>query len=97
MPELSACDLQSRAQSALASSSVPSLRELTVEMVDSDSWVSDSWVSDSKGSDSKGSRMGGAALLISGSVSGYYHKQLAQELVRAVAGAIDLVNSVRVV
>ena len=36
------------------------------------------------------------ALSISGVVSSYYHKQLAQEVVRAVCREIELVNSVRV-
>jgi osmotically-inducible protein OsmY len=38
------------------------------------------------------------ALLISGVVSSFYHKQLAQEAVRAVCRGmeIDLVNSIRV-
>jgi hypothetical protein len=35
-------------------------------------------------------------LLISGSVCSFYHKQLAQETVRAVAPAVDVINSVRV-
>jgi hypothetical protein len=35
-------------------------------------------------------------LLISGAVSSFYLKQLAQEVVRAVAGSVELVNSVRV-
>ena len=35
-------------------------------------------------------------LLICGVVSSFYHKQLAQEVVRAVCREIDLVNSVRV-
>jgi osmotically-inducible protein OsmY len=35
-------------------------------------------------------------LLISGAVSSFYLKQLAQEVVRAVAGAVEVVNSVRV-
>jgi len=35
-------------------------------------------------------------LLISGQVTSFYHKQLAQELVRAIAGRTSLVNSVRV-
>ena len=38
----------------------------------------------------------GHALLISGSVSTYYHKQLAQEAVRAVAGGMDVINSIDV-
>jgi hypothetical protein len=35
-------------------------------------------------------------LLISGAVSSFYLKQLAQEVVLAAAGAVELVNSVRV-
>lgn len=35
-------------------------------------------------------------LLITGAVSSFYLKQLAQEVVLAAAGAVDLVNSVRV-
>jgi hypothetical protein len=35
-------------------------------------------------------------LLLHGSVSCYYHKQLAQELVRAVCREIDVINSVHV-
>ena len=37
----------------------------------------------------------GQTLLISGRVESYYHKQLAQELVRAVA-AIEVVNTISV-
>lgn len=36
------------------------------------------------------------ALLISGSVSSFYHKQLAQEVVRAVAHGVPVVNTIRV-
>ena len=36
------------------------------------------------------------AITISGSVTSFYHKQLAQEAVRAVVGAMDVVNSVHV-
>jgi hypothetical protein len=36
------------------------------------------------------------AIQISGSVSSFYHKQLAQEFVRAVADTAEVVNSVRV-
>ncbi len=36
------------------------------------------------------------ALLISGSVSSFYHKQLAQEVVRSVCEGIEVVNSIRV-
>src|SRR5262249_17418227 len=35
-------------------------------------------------------------LCLSGTVGSFYHKQLAQETVRAVAGAVEVVNSVRV-
>jgi hypothetical protein len=35
-------------------------------------------------------------LLISGLVSSFYHKQLAQEVVRAVAEGIEVVNSISV-
>jgi hypothetical protein len=40
----------------------------------------------------------GGRLLISGAVSSFYHKQLAQEVVRAVCESIDVevVNSIRV-
>ncbi len=38
----------------------------------------------------------GDALLISGLVSSFYHKQLAQEVVRAVAEGIEVVNSIHV-
>ncbi len=36
------------------------------------------------------------ALFISGSVSSFYHKQLAQEIVRAVADGASVVNSISV-
>ena len=35
-------------------------------------------------------------LLISGSVSSFYHKQLAQEVVRSVCKGIEVHNSIRV-
>lgn len=35
-------------------------------------------------------------LILSGSVSSYYHKQLAQEAVRAVVAGVHVVNSIRV-
>ncbi len=38
----------------------------------------------------------GDTLLISGSVSSFYHKQLAQEVVRSVCKGIEVVNSIRV-
>jgi len=38
----------------------------------------------------------GQSLLLSGRVSSFYHKQLAQEVVRAVAGACELVNAIDV-
>lgn len=36
------------------------------------------------------------ALLISGAVSSFYHKQLAQEAVRSVCKDIEVINSIRV-
>jgi hypothetical protein len=39
----------------------------------------------------------GEALMISGTVASFYHKQLAQEAVRAVAEGLELINSVDVV
>jgi osmotically-inducible protein OsmY len=36
------------------------------------------------------------ALLISGSVSSFYHKQLAQEVVRSVCRDVEVVNAIRV-
>jgi hypothetical protein len=40
---------------------------------------------------------GEEALVLRGSVSSFYHKQMAQELVRAVAGReVDVVNSIDV-
>ena len=36
------------------------------------------------------------ALLISGTVSSFYHKQLAQEVVRAVCKGIEVINSIQV-
>jgi hypothetical protein len=36
------------------------------------------------------------SLLISGSVASFYHKQLAQEVVRAVALGLEVINSVTV-
>ena len=38
----------------------------------------------------------GGALLISGAVSSFYHKQLAQEVVRSVCEDLDVVNTIRV-
>ena len=38
----------------------------------------------------------GSSLLISGRVSSYYYKQLAQEVVRSVAGGLQVVNSIDV-
>ncbi len=35
-------------------------------------------------------------LLISGAVSSYYHKQLAQEVVRSVCAGVEVRNSIRV-
>ena len=38
----------------------------------------------------------GEALVISGLVSSFYHKQLAQEVVRAVAEGLEVINSIHV-
>lgn len=38
----------------------------------------------------------GQSLLISGMVSSFYHKQLAQEVVRHAAEGVEVVNSIRV-
>lgn len=38
----------------------------------------------------------GDTLLIRGLVSSFYHKQLAQEVVRAVAEGVEVVNSIHV-
>jgi hypothetical protein len=38
----------------------------------------------------------GRALVISGKVSSFYHKQLAQEVVRSVCREVELVNGIRV-
>lgn len=73
MVEVSAREVQPRAQSALANSPIYELRDLEVQQEN-------------------------GALLICGVVSSFYHKQLAQEVVRAVCRdvAIELVNSIRV-
>ena len=41
-------------------------------------------------------RLAGQSLIISGSVDSFYHKQLAQEAVRAVCRDVELVNTVAV-
>jgi hypothetical protein len=73
MAELSAEDIQPRAQMALAGSPICELRDLRVEPLN-------------------------GGLVLSGSVSSFYHKQLAQEAVRALCNGkdIDLVNAIRV-
>jgi osmotically-inducible protein OsmY len=38
----------------------------------------------------------GESLLLSGHVASFYHKQLAQEVVRAVAGGVEVVNTIDV-
>jgi hypothetical protein len=38
----------------------------------------------------------GGTLLISGNVSSFYHKQLAQEVVRSVCTGIEVTNSIQV-
>lgn len=73
MAELSAKEIQPRAQMALAVSPICELRVLRVEPQD-------------------------RGLVISGMVSSFYHKQLAQEAVRAICRGIEieLVNAIRV-
>lgn len=38
----------------------------------------------------------GDTMVLTGQLKSFYHKQLAQELVRTVAGEIELVNSINV-
>ena len=38
----------------------------------------------------------GDSLLLSGRVSSFYHKQLAQEVVRTVADGLEVINSIHV-
>ena len=64
-------DVKERAQTALASSPIYVLRDLTVEQQEN-------------------------SLLISGRVDSFYHKQLAQEVVRAVAQGVTLINVIDV-
>ena len=64
-------EIQPRAQSALASSPIYELRDLSVEHRE-------------------------GTLLISGAVSSFYYKQLAQEVVRSVCEGINVINSIRV-
>lgn len=71
MAQLLSEDVCSRAQSALNSSPIYLLRQLTVEET-------------------------GDALLLSGRVDSFYHKQLAQEVVRSVCDDIRVINSVAV-
>jgi len=73
MAEISAKEIQPKAQMALAGSPICELRELRVEQQ-------------------------GCGLVISGVVSSYYHKQLAQEAVRTICNGIEieLVNATRV-
>jgi osmotically-inducible protein OsmY len=35
-------------------------------------------------------------LILSGTVSSFYHKQLAQEVVRSVCKSVEIINSIRV-
>jgi len=62
---------QDRAQSALLSSPIFHLRQVSVEQVDDN-------------------------LLLSGCVDTYYHKQLAQEVVRGVCDGMQVINSIDV-
>ena len=63
--------VEDRARSALSSSPVSALHELTVRQIDD-------------------------ALLISGTVASFYHKQLAQEAIRHVAQDLQVVNTIDV-
>ena len=38
----------------------------------------------------------GSGIILSGTVSSFYHKQLAQEVVRLVAGKVPVINSIDV-
>jgi osmotically-inducible protein OsmY len=38
----------------------------------------------------------GGTILLSGNVSSFYHKQLAQEVVRSVCKGIEVINSIQV-
>ena len=73
MAEVSVSNVQPRAQSALATSPIYELRDLSVQQHN-------------------------GSLLISGTVSSFYHKQLAQEVVRTVCQSIEIevVNSIHV-
>lgn len=73
MAEVSVSHVQPRAQSALATSPIYELRDLSVQQFN-------------------------GRLLISGTVSSFYHKQLAQEVVRTVCESIEIevVNSIHV-
>lgn len=64
-------DVCLRAKTALASSPIYMLREITVENI-------------------------GDALLLQGRVDSFYHKQLAQEVVRAVADGMRVDNELEV-
>lgn len=39
----------------------------------------------------------GARLILRGRVSSFYHKQLAQEVVRGLAGGVEIINSLEVI
>ena len=73
MGNVSANDLQPKAQTALINSPICELRELQVEQT-------------------------GDGLVISGVVSTFYHKQLAQEAVRSTCEnrPVEVINSIRV-
>ena len=71
MVEMSAKQVQPRAQTALATSPIQELRNLDV-------------------------RQQNGTLVICGVVSCFYHKQLAQEVVRAVCREVQLRNTVEV-
>ncbi len=73
MADISAREIQPKAQMALAGSPICELRDLRVEPL-------------------------GHGLMISGVVSSFYYKQLAQEAVRSICSGIEieLINAIRV-
>jgi hypothetical protein len=73
-------DSQLRAHAALASSQAALASSAVYELRDLQVEVVD----------------GGRSLLIFGSVSSFYHKQLAQEAVRAACSGVNVINSIQV-
>lgn len=71
LQELDVADVELRAQSSLATSSIYALREIRVERE-------------------------GDSLLLIGRVKSFYEKQMAQEIVRAAAAGLNVVNRIEV-